>query len=346
MSHPIWCNCSWIFRRERGKIPFDFDLSCTRTGCFGVTQPARICPRCAADDRINRGEDVWPPGWCCRACGYKVPVSDGIAMFAPELAHSHSGFHPGEFATLAIVEREHFWFVPRNRLLTSLIIRYFPHATRFLEVGCGTGMVLSAICDLHSWECLVGSELHPSGLVEARRRLGSRARFVQMDARMIPARAAFDVAGAFDVLEHIPDDVGVLAAMHTALATDGGVILSVPQHPTLWSKVDERAHHVRRYRRGELEQKVASTGFDVVFSSSYTVSLFPLMAISRLLSGRPRPSQQTMHSSVAQPTPFEFRLPRSVNALVRFILEAEVSLTLAGVRFPVGGSRVVVAIKR
>jgi SAM-dependent methyltransferase len=267
-------------------------------------------------------------------------------MFAPELANSHSGFDPGEFAILAMVEREHFWFVPRNRLLTSLILRYFPHATRFLEVGCGTGMVLSAICDLRSWQCLVGSELHPSGLVEARRRLGSRARFVQMDARMIPARSAFDAVGAFDVLEHIPDDVSVLAAMQTALVTGGGVVLSVPQHPTLWSEVDERAHHVRRYRRGELERKVALAGFDVVFSGSYTVFLFPLMAIGRLLRGRHRPSRRTMHHSNAEPMPLEFRLPRPVNAWARSMLEAEVSLTLAGVRFPVGGSRVVVAMKR
>src|SRR5207244_3336881 len=93
----------WMFRCERGKNPL-FDLSCTRNGSVGMTPPARICPRCAADDRIERGEDVWPPGWYCRACGYEVPVSDGIAMFAPELAHSHSGFHPGEFAMLAVVE--------------------------------------------------------------------------------------------------------------------------------------------------------------------------------------------------------------------------------------------------
>jgi len=267
-------------------------------------------------------------------------------MFAPELAHSHSGFDPGEFAMLAIVEREHFWFVPRNRLLTSLVIRYFPRATRFLEVGCGTGMVLSAICGLRSWQWLVGSELHPSGLVEARRRLGSRARFVQMDARTIPAREAFDVAGAFDVLEHTPDDAAVLAAMHSALAAGGGVILSVPQHPSLWSEFDERAHHVQRYRRGELERKVASAGFDVVFSGSYTVFLFPLLTVSRLLRGRHRPSHQTMHGSNARSVPLEFRLPRPVNALIRSILEAEVSLTLAGVRFPIGGSRVVVAVKR
>ena len=305
---------------------------------------SRLCPICGAAEPILDGQDVWPERWSCRTCGHTVPVSDAIPMFAPELADTLSGFDPGEFALLAGVEREHFWFVPRNRLIATLIVRYFPEATRILEVGCGTGMVLSAIAGLRRWQWLVGSELHPSGLVEARRRLGSQARFVQMDARMIPAREAFDVAGAFDVIEHIAEDEKVLAAMREAIITGGGVILSVPQHPLLWSPIDERAHHVRRYRRGELEEKLIKAGFEVVFSGSYTVVLLPLMAISRLIRGRTR-RQAVSHAS-AQPVGLEFRLPYLVNALARSILEAEVSLTLAGVRFPVGGSRVVVAIKR
>jgi SAM-dependent methyltransferase len=265
-------------------------------------------------------------------------------MFAPDLADTLSGFDPSQFALLARVERDHFWFVPRNRLIATLIARYFPEATRMLEVGCGTGTVLSAIAGIRRWQWLVGSELHPSGLIEARRRLGSQARFVQMDARMIPAREAFDVAGAFDVVEHIAEDEKVLAAMHEAIITGGGVILSVPQHPWLWSVIDERAHHVRRYRRGELEEKLITAGFEVVFSGSYTAVLLPLMLIGRLLRGRTR--WQAVSQVNTERLSLEFRLPYLVNAVARSILEAEVSLTLAGVRFPIGGSRVVVAIKR
>ncbi len=51
--------------------------------------------------------------------------------------------------------------------------------------------------------------------------------------------------------------------------------------PTL-SQVDDISYHVRRYRRGELSRKLADAGFEILFSTSYTVSLLPLMAASRL----------------------------------------------------------------
>jgi hypothetical protein len=48
---------------------------------------------------------------------------------------------------------------------------------------------------------------------------------------------------------------------------------SLPQHPSLWSRDDERAHHQRRYRRGELEAKLERNGFEVLFSTSFVALL-------------------------------------------------------------------------
>lgn len=41
----------------------------------------------------------------------------------------------------------------------------------------------------------------------------------------------------------------------------------------------------------------------------------------------------------------ELELPRAANAVLKAILQLEVRLTLAGLRFPAGGSRVIVAAK-
>jgi SAM-dependent methyltransferase len=303
--------------------------------------PMRLCPQCGAAEPIGEAEAVWPKGWSCPACQHEVPVSDGVPMFAPALADTLTGFNPRDFEMLAAVERDHFWFVPRNRLIVSLIARYFPSATSFLEIGCGTGMVLSGVASSKPWRRLTGSELHPTGLAEARARLGERATFVQMDARHIPARDAFDVIGAFDVVEHIAEDEKVLAAMRDAIAPGGGAVLTVPQHPFLWSDFDEKAHHARRYRRGELENKLEQAGMTIRFSGSYTYTLFPLMALSRLTQRR-NATQDAEHAA----TPVEFRLPALLNNVVKAVLQAEVSLTLAGFRSPFGGSRVVVAAKR
>ena len=109
---------------------------------------------------------------------------------------------------------------------------------------------------------------------------------MQMDARAIPAVDAFDLTGAFDVVEHVADDEGVLRGLRRATTAGGGTIIAVPQHPSLWSRADEIGHHQRRYRLGELEAKLRRNGFDILFSSSFTALLLPLMAVSRTQGAR------------------------------------------------------------
>lgn len=290
----------------------------------------RRCPVCGAIEGIGPGEPVWPLHQACGNCGYVVPQADGIAMFAPELADTTVGFDPRAFEELATLEDQHFWFVARNELICGLIRKFFPQAMTFMEVGCGTGFVLRQVARSRDWARLVGSELHPAGLVHARRRLPPGTELVQMDARRIPAQATFDLIGAFDVIEHIADDEAVLKSMRSAVVAGGGIVITVPQHPILWSRADEVAHHVRRYRRGELEVKLRRAGFDILYSSSFTSLLLPLLAASRLSEKRRGEDA------------YEFKLNPGLNRLLLSLSRLEVWLTLRGLRWPMGGSRVVV----
>ena len=43
-------------------------------------------------------------------------------------------------------------------------------------------------------------------------------------------REEFDVIGAFDVIEHIDDDVAALKGIHKALKPDGDILMMVPRH--------------------------------------------------------------------------------------------------------------------
>jgi hypothetical protein len=125
-----------------------------------------------------------------------------------------------------------------------------------------------------------------------------------MDARNIPGLDVFDLTGAFDVIEHITDDEGVLRGLHAATQTGGGIIVAVPKHPWLWSCADDAARHQRRYRRGELEAKLRRHSFGVFFSSSFTALLLPLKAASRLIGGGNKRHDDVFH---------EFRLNRHLN---------------------------------
>lgn len=255
-------------------------------------------------------------------------------MLAPDLADTVSGFDPVSFATIADIEARHFWFVARRELIVGLSDRFFPQAQSLLEIGCGNGAVLQALWNSRCWQRVAGSDLHPTGLAQARARMPQGVEFVQMNALAIPARAAFDLIGAFDIVEHVADDEGVLRAIHGALRAGGGTIITVPQHPWLWSVADDIAHHQRRYRRGELEAKLQRSGFEILASFSYAASLLPLLAVSRLMA-RIRPTTRDLDREV--------KLLPLANAALLAVLRAEVRLTLAGLHWPAGGSRVVVA---
>jgi SAM-dependent methyltransferase len=296
-------------------------------------EPQRLCPACGAGEVAADEAPLWPPGWRCSSCGHAVAQRDGIPMYAPALADTVTGFDPDCFARLTAHEESHFWFVARNALIVGLAGRFFPDARRYLEIGCGNGAVLGALAASRRWERLVGSELHPRGLANARRRLPD-VEFVQMDAGAIPAVAAFDLTGAFDVLEHVADDEAVLRSLKRATRPGGGTILAVPQHPFLWSRADEIAHHQRRYRRGELEAKLRRNGFHVLFSSSFNAVLLPLMVVSRWRARGKRGDREIER---------EFAVGPFANRLLAGILRGEVALTLSGLCWPLGGSRVVVA---
>ena len=113
-----------------------------------------------------------------------------------------------------------FWFRARNKLIIWALRRYFPNAATFLEIGCGTGFVLAGVRQAFPKLRISGSDIFTEGLVFARERAVSVSLF-QMDARCIPFTEEFDVIGAFDVLEHIEEDVDVLRQMFKSTRVGG-----------------------------------------------------------------------------------------------------------------------------
>ena len=119
--------------------------------------------------------------WRCPQCGQSPAQERDIPLFAPSLRKASDGFKAEYFGELATLEADHFWFRNRNRLLVWALGTHFPAARRFLEVGCGTGFVLSGIQQAFPRLELAGSELFLEGLVFARTRL-PEVPLYQMDA--------------------------------------------------------------------------------------------------------------------------------------------------------------------
>jgi SAM-dependent methyltransferase len=272
----------------------------------------------------------------CPSCGIRPTLVDGFCAYAPEFAQSGGGFNSNYFSALACLEDANFWFRFRNQLILWAIKEHCPGFQSFLEIGCGTGYVISGIAKAFPNATVHGSEIFTDGLHYAANRLPS-VNFMQMDARNIPFQDEFDVIGAFDVLEHIEEDERVLAQVHTALKPQGFMLLTVPQHAWLWSATDENACHVRRYAASGLHKKIESAGLKIVRSTSFVTTLLPAMMVSRLL--------QKKVSNGKLDARAELKLSPWLNSLFFQLLQAELAFIKEGLNFPVGGSRLVVAKK-
>ena len=184
------------------------------------------------------------------------------------------------YEQMAQLDQRLWWFTARRRILAELIERVArpPKDARILELGAGTGHNLAMLSRFGKVEA---SELDPIARELASERLGREVKEAALpDLSMFPA-GSYDLIALLDVLEHVPDDKGSLAAILTRLKPGGALLLTVPANPWMWSAHDVAHHHHRRYRKGEIEQLANEAGFEIDLLSPFNSLLFPPIAAVR-----------------------------------------------------------------
>jgi len=75
------------------------------------------------------------------------------------------------------------------------------------------------------------------------------------------ADASFDLVGMFEVLEHVPDDEGLLRELARITRPGGHLVLTVPLGMKHYCSFDRYMGHVRRFEPDELRSKVERAGY-------------------------------------------------------------------------------------
>jgi SAM-dependent methyltransferase len=148
---------------------------------------------------------------------------------------------------------------------------------RVLDLGCGKGRhsfeaqkrgarVVSLDLDEESLKevFVLGAALVDENVAPA----DSSVDCIRADALRLPfATGSFDVVIASEVLEHIPEDTGVIAEIARVLTPEGTLAVSVPRswpERVCWILSDEYhakdGGHVRIYSADEIRTKVRSAG--------------------------------------------------------------------------------------
>jgi SAM-dependent methyltransferase len=192
-----------------------------------------------------------------------------------------TSYPEGGHAWCLSVEESSFWFNHRNRCIIEML-KGTPPAGFVLDVGGGNGFVSLAI-EKAGWEVVL---LEPGqGALNARSRglstvINSTFENAGLKPHSIPA------IGLFDVLEHIRDDGGFLAAIKAALIAGGKLYLTVPAYSFLWSRDDEAAGHFRRYSASLISTRLRQAGFRIDFLTFIFVPLPAPIFLCRVLPGK------------------------------------------------------------
>ena len=213
---------------------------------------------------------------------------------------SNANFHfPSEgMDMLYLAENKHFWHIARrefiyqeiSRILASLYPQDNGKSTKILDLGAGTGSVTRHFLS-QGFNNIALGEIHPQGL-EYAKTYGIKDLYC-MDLLDVPFADEFDCIFAFDVLEHIDDDLVALKNMKSMLKnnTKSLLALSVPAHKWLWNAHDVSVHHKRRYTKNELVALMQQSGFEIVCAKYFFISITPLLWVRALLHSAPYPTQ-------------------------------------------------------
>ncbi len=230
-----------------------------------------------------RAVDPEDSGLYCAGCGAEFPVSAGIPIFVrnqeehAEAIEQAQSANPAWYVDEQPPESESPWrhHLKKRRRFVELTLREELEARgesrfeRVLDLGCGDGNHLVWLRD-YAVE-LHGSDYNLRRLVRAAKANPVATLFLA-DLLNYPAPDDFyDLIFFNHVIEHIPEDVEALKAIHRILKPGGMLVLGTPNEGAWWWQLAYRrapetlasTDHVHFYTAETLSEKVSRAGFQI-----------------------------------------------------------------------------------
>jgi SAM-dependent methyltransferase len=173
----------------------------------------------------------------------------------------------------SLQQPDYWWYRARAGLLGNALGSYLGEPARVLDVGSADGPSVGWMEGGHARFTI---DVDPRGLKPGQGTCASALALPFPDG-------AFDVVGAFDVLEHCEPESVAIKELARVIAPGGRLLLSVPAYQWAWSDHDVRAGHHRRYTKARLLAAVGQTDLTVVRSTYAFCAVFPFFAAERIV---------------------------------------------------------------
>jgi SAM-dependent methyltransferase len=143
-----------------------------------------------------------------------------------------------------------------NAFLTELVLRYAGDAAALLDFGAGIGTFAATLVERGRAVSCIETDTDQAGMIAA------KGIPVQQRVSDYPDNS-FDFIYSLNVLEHIEDDVQALTELRRVLKPQGKIFIYVPALNVLYSSMDRKVGHHRRYSRRSLQHLGRSAGYRV-----------------------------------------------------------------------------------
>lgn len=241
-----------------------------------------------------------------------------------------------EFVKMELQGDTHWWYQARRKLLTLGLNKYASSSRplKILDLASACGGSLP-VCSTYG--LAIGIDISPYSIRFCKEK--DCDSIVQGDVQLLPfAEGVFDAVIAFDIFEHLQDDVAAMREAYRVLNPKGILLINVPAFMLLYSHHDEAFDHFRRYTAGEVTNKLYLANFGPIYSSYWSFFIFPAVyAFRKLFAKR---NQTDMRSD------FHAAVPAWADIILRMFSLLEIFLISKKLRFPFGVSLYCVAVKR
>jgi SAM-dependent methyltransferase len=265
--------------------------------------------------------------------------ADSIYRPNNPVQHRSNEYNEAGFETLLNMQDIHFWYRGRHRFLMAAVDRYIAKTETkndVIDLGGGVGGWIRYLAQHRQdgWGKIALADSSLDALKLARNALPPIVQRYQIDLMQLQMHEQWDAAFLLDVIEHLPDDLQALREARDALKPGGYLFVTVPAFPQFWSYNDEMAHHLRRYRRADLERLAAQAGLTLCDNRYFMFFLSPAYWFSRI-----KPSFATMSSEQKnQVISKQHQVPAPIiNELLSAVFALETPLG-HNVKFPWGTS--------
>ncbi len=168
----------------------------------------------------------------------------------------------------------HWYYRAKSAAMLQMLGHAPVHSV--LDVGAGSGFFSRRILDeTQAGDAICVDPNYPDEHEE--RQGGKTLRFVKGIDKFDG-----DLVLMMDVLEHVPDDTGLLVEYAAKVQPGTRFLLTVPAHMWMWSGHDVFLEHYRRYTIGEVDRLVVRAGLTLLQSSYYFGLTLPIAAGVRL----------------------------------------------------------------